>query len=120
MVPLRGWQLPRALGGMGWQTPLISEEPRNRIAHGNSIAICRGVGYTASVTGEARLCQSIRGVQPQPMVMELCSGRSWDEVPTPTVYSPAVVTQLLLAPSKVLKLEPLRSRVTVPEAPDCK
>ena len=26
-VPLRGRQLPRALGGLGWQTPLISEEP---------------------------------------------------------------------------------------------
>jgi hypothetical protein len=24
---LRGRQLPRALGGLGWQTPLISEEP---------------------------------------------------------------------------------------------
>ena len=29
MCPLRGRQLPRALGGLDWQTPLISEEPSN-------------------------------------------------------------------------------------------
>ena len=28
-VPLRGRQLPRAFGGLGWHTPLISEEPGN-------------------------------------------------------------------------------------------
>jgi hypothetical protein len=26
-VPVRGRQLPRALGGLSWQTPFISEEP---------------------------------------------------------------------------------------------